>query len=100
MSTLQCKITKRKHNGEEIWEGTIAVQGVRPTKLTKSKSKETGFSREADVRRAADAFAKRHQYEMVKYDAMANSTKISKSAKTKKAVATKTSCSMSTPVAV
>ena len=94
MSTLQCKISKRKHDGEEVWEGTIALQGIRPTKLTKSRTQETAFSREADVRRAATSFAKRHQYDDVVYDGTEKIAKVSKSMKTKKVESTVPSCSM------
>jgi hypothetical protein len=82
-NTLSVKLTKRKHNGDDIWEGTVAVQGVRPTKLTKSKSQETAFSTSSAVKKAAEKFATTHGYAGVKFDEpAATSTKVSKTGKT------------------
>lgn len=91
-STLTVKVTKRKHNGTEVWEGTASVQGARPTKLTKSKSQETAFSTASAVKKAAEKFATTHGYAGVKFDEKTPaSTKVSKTAKTttKKAAAPK-----------
>jgi hypothetical protein len=94
-STLAVKVTKRKHNGTEVWEGTASVQGARPTKLTKSKSQETAFSTATAVKKAAEKFATTHGYASVKFDEP-TTAKVSKTAKTttKKAAAAapKTTC--------
>jgi hypothetical protein len=99
-STLAVKVTRRRHNGEDIWEGTVSVQGVRPTKLTKSKSQETGFSTSSAVKKAAEKFATNHGYAGVKFDEPAATTKVSKTSKTstKKSTPTKKSESCSAPV--
>lgn len=99
MSTLNVKVTRRKHNGEEVWEGTVNVQGVRPTKLTKSKSQETAFSTSGAVKKAAEKFAANHGYAGVKFDepTVAPSTKVSKTSKTTTKKKNETS-SCSTPV--
>jgi hypothetical protein len=68
-------------NGEDLWEGTLAIQGVRPTKLTKSKSQETTFSTAGAVKKAAEKFASTHGYSDVKY-AEPTATKVSKTSKT------------------
>jgi hypothetical protein len=103
-NTLTVKVTKRKHNGTEVWEGTASVQGARPTKLTKSKSQETAFSTASAVKKAAEKFASSHGYAGVKFDepTAAAGTKVSKTAKTtKKSAAPKKSegtCSAPVPV--
>lgn len=82
-STLTVKVTKRKFNDAVVWEGTAAVQGARPTKLTKSKSQETAFSTASAVKKAAEKFATTHGYAGVKFDEpAAPATKVSKTGKT------------------
>ena len=83
LNALSVKISKRRHDGEEIWEGTLSLQGARPTKLTKSKSQETSFANASAVRKAAERFAAAHNYDGVKFEEPAQSSdKISKTAKT------------------
>lgn len=89
-NALVVKIARRRHDGAEFYEGTASIQGARPTKLTKSKTEETAFSREADLRRAAASFAKRHSYGEVKFEGGTNA-KVNKTAKT----TTKKPCSKS-----
>lgn len=97
-NTLTVKVTKRKFNGSEVWEGTASVQGVRPTKLTKSKSQETAFSTAGAVKKAAEKFATTHGYAGVKFDEKTVSVKVSKTTKTTKAPSTKKEGTCSAPI--
>lgn len=80
-STLNVKVTKRKSNGSELWEGTASIKGAIPTKLTKSKSKETVFNTASAVKKAAEKFADNHGYVGVKFVEPTVAAKVSKTNK-------------------
>lgn len=62
MSSLQVKITKRRHDGKDMWEGVVSLPNTKPTKLTKSKSQETAFGTRGAVVAAAEKFAERFNF--------------------------------------
>lgn len=64
---LNVKISKRNTNGTDTWEGTVALPGVAPTKLLKSKTNESLFFTRSGLTSAAQRLAARYGFSEVKF---------------------------------
>lgn len=104
MSNLICKITKKKRDGADSWEGTVTLPNVAPTKLIKTKTRESTFSTRAQVVSAAERFAQKFGFDGVSIDegqsrakaaAKSIKAKSSKSEKPASECSSSTCCSMS-----
>ena len=71
---LPVRIRESKKDGVSYYDGTVELAGVLPTKITKSRSRETKFSSRTTLTQSANSFAKRHGYSGVDTDT-AKSTK-------------------------
>lgn len=80
MSTLLLKISSRTVNEQEVWEGTVNLCGVRPTKLVRKSDGSTTFGARSAVLVAARQVAKRFGYEGV--ETAENSSRSKKQAAT------------------
>jgi len=67
MSAIELPVTvsKRKQDGEEYYEGTVQISGVRPTKLVKKSDSTTRFSTRSAVTTSAKTLAKKLGFEGV-----------------------------------
>jgi hypothetical protein len=61
-NALEVKVTARKGDGQEWWEGTVTLDGVKPTKLTRKSDGMTRFTTKSAVQGAARRFAERYGY--------------------------------------
>jgi len=68
-NALEVKVTSRKSGSEEWWEGTLALEGVKPTKLARKSDGNTRFSSRSAVQGAARRFAERYGYSDVDFGA-------------------------------
>lgn len=61
---LQVKVTSRKSSDDasEFWEGTVTLEGVKPTKLSRKSDSSTKFTSRSSVVGAARRFAERYGY--------------------------------------
>ena len=60
MSTLSLKVTSRKStSGQEQWEGTVSVPGLKPTKLVRKSDYSTSFGTRSAVVSSAKTLAKK-----------------------------------------
>lgn len=66
-NALEVKVTSRKSSGEEWWEGTISLEGVKPTKLARKSDGSTRFISRSAVQGAARRFAERYGYSEVDF---------------------------------
>ena len=67
-NNLLVKITKRTTKGVESWEGTAALPGVLPTKITKVKTNESRFSTRSALTNAAQRLATRYGFSDVQFE--------------------------------
>jgi len=66
-NALEVKVTSRKSGSEEWWEGTISLEGVKPTKLARKSDGSTHFTSRSAVQGAARRFADRYGYSDVDF---------------------------------
>lgn len=59
-NVLRVRISERKRDGEPIFEGTVEIPGVRPTKLVKSRDgTDTVYTSRSSLTQSVQAFAKK-----------------------------------------
>jgi hypothetical protein len=64
-NTLKVKVKSRTApTGQETWEGTVTVPGLRPSKLVRKADGKTEFSSRSAVNQAAKNLAKSLGYEI------------------------------------
>lgn len=68
-NALEVKVTSRKGDGAEWWEGTISLEGAKPTKLARKSDGSTRFTSRSAVQGAARRFADRYGYGDVDFGA-------------------------------
>jgi hypothetical protein len=68
-NALEVKVTSRKSDGEEWWEGTVSLEGTKPTKLARKSDGSTRFTSRSAVQGAARRFADRYGYSDVDFGA-------------------------------
>jgi hypothetical protein len=71
---LKCKISQRKVDGLQVYEGTVELPGARATKLAKSSSNETTYSSRSLLEKAARQFATRLGFNDVDFGGSATTT--------------------------
>ena len=59
---LEVKVSSRKTNGSEFWEGTVSIPGTKPTKLVRAASGTSMFSTRSAVISSANSLAKKLGY--------------------------------------
>jgi hypothetical protein len=96
MSNLQVKVkSKKSKDGEEYYEGVVAIPGVRPTKLVRKVDGSTKFSTRSAVNQAAKNLGKNLALDVV-FDTTEKATAAKKAAKKSirsKTVKGKSACS-------
>lgn len=65
MSTLSVKLKSKTVEGQEVWEGTVAIPGVKPTKLVRKSDNKTQFGSRRAVMTSARSLAKKIGFEGV-----------------------------------
>lgn len=80
---LQVKVTSRtsSEDGQEFWEGTVSLDGVKPTKLARKSDGNTRFTTRSSVVGAARRFAERYGYSDVDLGESKSVTTTKKAAK-------------------
>ncbi len=58
MSEVTLKVTNRKRGTTEVYEGTVTISGVRPTKLVRKSDGGTEFNSKSALTATANNFAK------------------------------------------
>lgn len=66
MSTLNAKVTSKATDGEEFWEGTVSIPGLKPTKVTRADG-TTKFNNRSTLLSALRNRAKSLGFESVDY---------------------------------
>ena len=86
-NALQVKVaTKTSDDGQTWWEGTVSLEGVKPTKLARKSDGNVRFATRSALVGAARRFAERHAYSDVTLDEKAKKAeKAEKAPKAKKA---------------
>lgn len=67
-NNLTVKISKKTKGGVESWEGTVALPGVKPTKLTKAKTDDIQFNTRSALTSAAQRLATRYGFSEVEFE--------------------------------
>jgi hypothetical protein len=96
--SLICRISRRKVDGTEMYEGTINLQGVQPTKLIKSGSTNSRFANRSALAASARSFARRYGFENVEFEDNATARPPAKKQRTKRTTTTATTATVSTPI--
>lgn len=68
MSALQVRVTSRTKDGQETFQGTATIPGLKPTKIVKKKDGCSEFSTVSAVRTSARSIAKTLGFEGVELD--------------------------------
>ena len=63
MSFLPLKVSEKMKDGKTFFEGTVAISGVKPTKLIKKSDQSTQFANRSGVLTTARNFAKKLGFE-------------------------------------
>jgi hypothetical protein len=81
-NALSVKISSRKNTaGQEVYEGTVNLEGTKPTKLSRKADGSTHFTSRSAVQGAARRFAERYGYNNVDFGQEASKTVVKKAAK-------------------
>lgn len=87
-NTLSVRLTTRKTSEGEVYEGTVSIEGAKPTKLVRKADGTTQFPSRSAVAGSARNFAKRYGYSDVNFvdpNATASKTPDAKAPVAKKA---------------
>lgn len=99
-NALSVKVTSRKSDGQEWWEGTVTLDGAKSTKLSRKSDGSTKFTSKSAVQGAAKRFAERYGYSDVDYGEKSETKLVKKAAKKSvKAKASKPATTTATPTA-
>lgn len=86
-NALSVKVSSRKNDGQEFWEGSVTLDGVKATKLARKSDGSTRFTSKSAVQGAAKRFADRYGYSDVDFGEKTEAKAVKKAAK--KSVKTK-----------
>lgn len=98
-NALEVKVTSRKSEGQEWWEGTVALDGAKPTKLARKSDGSTRFTSRSAVQGAARRFAERYGYSDVDFGAKEEAKPAVKKAAKRSVKATPSATATSEPTA-
>lgn len=96
-NALEVKVTSRKNTEGEWWEGTVSLEGTKPTKLARKSDGSTQFTSRSAVQGAARRFAERYGYSDVDFGAAASTTAPALKKAAKKSVTKKSVSATSSP---
>jgi len=71
---LVCRVNRKMVDGNEMYEGTINLQGAQPTKLIKGGSGTSTFANKSALAASARSFARRHGFDDVEFEEKARRT--------------------------
>lgn len=66
-NTLSVRLATRKTSEGEVYEGTVSIEGAKPTKLVRKADGSTQFPSRSAVAGSARNFAKRYGYSDVNF---------------------------------
>lgn len=98
-NALEVKVTSRKSEGQEWWEGTVTLDGAKATKLSRKSDGSTRFTSRSAVQGAARRFAERYGYSDVDFGASNEAKPAVKKAAKRSVKATSSTPASSDPTA-
>ena len=97
MSTLSVKVAARKSEAGEVFEGTVTIAGLKPTKLASKSDGSTQFPKKSALTASARNLAKSLGFSEVTFDeGKTEAKKAAKKSASKRTKATKAAASTST----